>query len=216
MSKSLDERVNRAFTDADSDKAQKFLDVTLSSWQQISDTITRTVVAIFFLGAVFELLVGSANASSLTLGPLAFHNTALLQQFMPPLIAYLVYDTFSLVGRYIRLAGIYYLVLEKYQPKLRDSGLVFFVQPQLRGPWAFQHERPPSGEQSKGENFDDIVSQAISYVAFFLLPLAFEAQAYYVLFGKYGLSSIPVWVSLIITFSFLIVWLTNVALREWG
>jgi hypothetical protein len=86
----IQQRVAEAFDHPDTAKIEKFLDITLSSWKQISDAITRSAAIVFLLMGAFEILIGSSAIKSLTLGPLTFSNTSLLQQFIPALVAYLL------------------------------------------------------------------------------------------------------------------------------
>lgn len=213
MAKSLRERAASAFDDQDGEQAEKFLDIILASWQQVSDGITRTVVVIFLLGAVFELLVAAKTTSGVTIGPLSLHNTALLQQFIPALVAYLIYDAYNLVNQFMDLAAIYQELLKRFHKRIYDSGLTFYIMPRIRGPWrAFDSYRPLSSESRRVDNFDSAISIILSIIAFFVLPLAFESQAYYLLVEKYGLGAIFVWISATVTAFFLVAWLVEVAI----
>jgi hypothetical protein len=201
---SIPQRVAEAFDEADTAKAEKFLDTTLSSWKQISDSITRTVAIIFLLAGAFEILIGSGATTSLTLGSLTFSNSSLLQQFMPALVAYLLYDMSSLVARWRDHGAIYFATLKIFQPKLFNSELPSMVLPIIRGPWslgpAYTHERAEDA-------FAVIMRIILLLIGGILLPLAFESQAYYALVHKYGTGNILVWISAVASLFFIIAWL---------
>ena len=56
MGKRPDERVNDAFDDGDFENAEKFFNLTVSAMRESSAATARTVVVIFLLAGVFELL----------------------------------------------------------------------------------------------------------------------------------------------------------------
>ena len=182
MPKSIDQLVDEAFDEKNADDAQKFMDITFESWKQASETITRTVVFTFLLGAIFELLVSARAVSSLSLGGLSFSNTSLLQQFIPALMAYLFYDTLSMVGTFLDRRDIYEQLVKKFKPTLAKSELLLVIQPRLRGPWGFGREH--RSEPTSADKFDFNVSMIVSVIATFFLPIAFEIQAYYSLVNK--------------------------------
>ena len=134
MPKPMKQRVEEAFDNTDAAKIGKFTDLTLSSWRQLSDNITRTVIFIFLLAGVFELLVSVNSIKELTLGPLTFSNTSLFQVFIPALVAYLLYDVWSLVARWRDHAAIYYAIVNRFEPQLFESDLPGMVAPVIRGP----------------------------------------------------------------------------------
>jgi hypothetical protein len=184
MSRSLNEKVDEAFDDKDVEDAQKFLDLALSSLNQASDSISRTVLLMLLLAAVFELLINSSAIKDLTVGPITFNNTTLLQQFIPVVVAYLFYDTFRLTGQVFDNRKVYKAVIQKFQPKLADSGLVDLALPKVRGP--LSRERPIRGYPRRGDMLNDFFTSIIGMSAGFLLPILFELHAYYRLIQVYG------------------------------
>lgn len=200
----IQQRVAEAFDKPDTAKIEKFLDITLSSWKQISDAITRSAAIVFLLMGAFEILVGSSAIKSLTLGPLTFSNTSLLQQFIPALVAYLLYDMSSLITKWRDHGAIYFAVLKRFDPKLFKSELPSMVLPVIRGPWSIG---PAYTAEQAEDWFAVIMRIALLLVAGILFPLAFEVQAYYVLVHKYGLGDILVWVSAAASLFFIFAWL---------
>jgi hypothetical protein len=194
----ISQLADRAFSDDDEDKAWKLMDVTLDSWRETSREVTRTVVFIFILSAIFELLVTAKAANSVSFGGLSFSNTSLLQKFIPALIAYLIYDAYQMTDSYINQGRLYHALIRMYQPGLFKTRLVYVVQPKLRGPWPFTIGQPPRDRTSHVDKIDSAVRYVQFIVAFLILPITFEIQAYYELIHKYGLTNTYSWISIVV------------------
>lgn len=215
MSKSIKQLVTEAFDDEDAENAQKFMDIVLTSWRQVSDALTRWVVIAFLLAAIFELLINAKTINSISIGGLSFSNTSLLQIFMPALIAYLIYYAYQMVDTFVDHGRIYLNILKKYQPKLYKSELMLAVQPQLRGPWAaYNVGLPFESNQRPIHKFDERINAIVSTAAFFIIPPAFQFQAYYELVQKYGFRNIYVWISAIITAFFVVIFAIRI-ITQW-
>jgi hypothetical protein len=202
--KTIQQRVAEAFDKPDTAKIEKFLDITLSSWKQISDAITRSAAIIFLLIGAFEILIGSSDVKSLTLGPLTFSNSSLLQQFIPAVVAYLLYDMSSLIAQWRDHGAIYFAILKRFDSRLFKSELPSMVLPVIRGPWSIG---PAYTAEQAEDWFTVIMRVALFLIAGILFPLAFEVQAYYVLIHKYGLGDFLVWVSAAASLFFIFAWL---------
>lgn len=213
MLKPMKQRVEEAFDNTDAAKINNFMDLTLSSWRQLSDNITRTVIFIFLLAGVFELLVNVNSIKGITLGPLTFSNTSLFQVFIPALVAYLLYDVWSLVARWRDHAAIYYAIVNRFEPKLFESDLPGMVAPVIRGPWSLG-----SVSQREADRPTDIFDQFIRVILLLaggiILPLAFEFQAYYTLVHRYGVGDILIWVSAVATIFFIFTWIMKMYLTS--
>jgi len=209
--KSVDDLVSAAFDDNNADQIKSFKDVTLASWNKISDAIARQVIIMFLLAAVFEFLVGSGEASSVSLGGLSFSNSTLLQVSIPAVIGYLCYDTSCLMQRFRTQGIIYTAILERYEPKLAESGLMRAVQPQVQGLWSFAYGIPFEGETLE-DQFHEAVRGLVTVPAYFILPYLFEAQAYYALINKYGFDRPLIWISAALSLFFLLVFTSSTAL----
>jgi hypothetical protein len=213
MRKTTEERVKDAFDSGDFENAEKFFNLTVSSMRENSAAASRAIVIIFLLAGVFELLVASTTIKSLAIGPLSFSNTSLVQKFIPVLIAYLIYDAYILVNRHLNQLGICNAIIKRFQPKLDASELPLNVLPGLRGPWAFGARVESESNQEPGDEFIFTVEMIVLLIAFFVLPLAFESQAYYALMHKYGFHDVLVWISMAVSIFFIAAWLIKVSIE---
>lgn len=204
MPDQFEERVSNVFTGPDAENSEKYLELLMSSWNKSADAVTKKIVLIFLVAGIFELLVVKSAAASVSVGSIALTNSSTVQFFIPSLIAYLLYDCTCKVELWWAQAEIYKEITKKCQPKLWESDLGTFVAPQPSGPWTFKY-REEDEFMSKGRKFEenaDVLIGAISY----LLPLAFEAQAYYLLGMRYGLSNSLYWISISTSMLFIIIW----------
>jgi hypothetical protein len=211
MLKSMKQRVMDAFDNSDGAEIERFMDLTLSSWRQLSDSITRTVVFIFLLAGVFEILVDTSSIKSLTLGPLTFSNTSLFQLFIPALVAYLLYDVWSLVTRWRDHGAIYFAIVNRFEPKLFESDLPLMVAPVIRGPWSLGPAFAKYTDRPT-DTFEIFMRVILLIVGGIILPLAFEFQAYYTLVYRYGAGDILIWVSAAAAVFFIFAWIMRIYL----
>jgi len=166
------------------------------------------VIATFLLVAIFELLVNAKSINSVSLGGLSFSNTSLLQQFMPALIAYLFFYALSMVDIFTYRGSIYRRLVERFQPKLAESELLLTVQPRLYGPWGFGVGR--QSDPSKIDSLNSAANLIVATFSIFILPFAFEFQAYYDLIHKYGFGNTYVWISVIVAAFFMAVFTVKI------
>ena len=131
----VEQRAYDAFADGDAEKANKYLDTVMTSWKEVSVITGRVTLFILILAAVFEFLVIPASISTISIGPLAVRNSSLVQEFIPILIAYLLYYQTSLSTNWAYHQYIYEAILYRFQPKLARSLLTMTVQPKVLGPW---------------------------------------------------------------------------------
>lgn len=216
MKKSIRQRVEGAFQTGDVEGADKFLDIMLSSWRRTSDAVGRTVVIIFLLAGVFEILLDSKALKSFAIGPLTLgSNTSLIQQFIPALISYLIYDSYSLMLLWADHHEAYSDIMRRVHPEISSSGLLAIVIPVIRGPWSIYLDDPDESS-SRRERFDDAMKVIITIIGAVLLPVIFEIQAYYELTAKYGYRSSLLWVSAAISLFFTFAWVTKMVLSYQG
>jgi hypothetical protein len=225
MRNTIEQRARDAFDDDDAEKAQKYLDTVMASWKDVSAAIGRVALFTLLLVAAFEFLVIPAAVKSLSIGPLSFSNTSLVQVFIPVLIAYLFYYQLSLSNNWTDHQELHEAILKRFQPKLARSHLTLTVQPRIPGPWT---SLGPSDVDdipflTKSEKFDFFTSFFTTIIVYLILPLAFEAQAYYELVRKYGTHDVLVIVSAILSGLFIALWITRMVIssieivkRRWG
>jgi hypothetical protein len=217
MTLPVERMVAEAFSDEESDHAEKFTDLTLSSWNKVSDAIGRTAVLILILAAVFEILVASKAPGDFAIGSFTFGNAPLVQQFLPALVSYLVYDMYVLTSQYGIQGRVYFTTMQRFHPKLYESGLPFRVLPPVRGPWSTGilsfSPKPP---ERLIERFDNGARMWLGIVVGMAFPIAFIAQAYYALFQKYGFTAGAIWVSMLASLLFTAGWILRVYFNTYG
>jgi hypothetical protein len=214
MRNTIEQRAYDAFDDDDAEKAQKYLDTVMASWKDVSAAIGRVVLFTLLLAAAFEFLTIPAAVKSLSIGPLSFSNTSLVQEFIPALIAYLLFYELSLSHNWADHQDLYEAILKRFQPKLARSNLTLTVQPRILGPWT---SLGPSDAfnipfLTRSEKFDLYTSTFTTVIVYLILPLAFEAQAYYELVRKYGAHDVLVIVSAILSGLFIALWVTYIVI----
>jgi hypothetical protein len=208
------QRAYDAFGDDDAEKAQRFLDIIMASWKDISGSIRRVLLLIMLLIAAFELSLIPAAVKSLVIGPLSFGNTSLVRVYIPVLFSYLVYYEVILSEKWSDHADLYRTILYRFQPKLAKSLLMLTVHPIVPGPWDLSEfsDVYDYSRFSKSERFDHTVGFAATFFAFLIFPLAFDVQAYYELVNKYGAHNISIIVSIILSSLLVTLWITRYAI----
>ena len=207
MDKSIDQRIHDSFYGADpkvpkdKDEAREYNKSVYGAWKSISGSLSRTVLLIFLLMALFELLIYQRTLTIISIGTLTLVNVPIIQIALPTVVAFLFYDGSRLTARWLRLELIYTELVEIYAPKLRRNGLHFLLEPNLPSFWgvgALSYER--TGNLS--DSFIHQVNLTVSYTMILVVPVAFECQAYYRLIQKFGYHNIFLWINLVITILF--------------
>ena len=208
MDRSVDQQIRGSFYDAewkvqpeDETEAREYSKSVYAIWKSISDSLSRTVLLIFLLMALFELLVYQRTPTVIAIGTFTLVNVPIIQIALPAVVAFLLYDGSRLTGRWLRLELVYTELVKIYAPKLRQNGLHLLLEPNLPSFWgvgalSFDHT----------DNLSDIfmhqVNRIVSYTMILVVPVAFECQAYYRLIQKFGYHNIFLWINLIFTILF--------------
>jgi hypothetical protein len=193
MARRVQERIDDSFPDDAASDAKEFAEKIFNTWKDVSVSLARIATLILVLIAVFELLAYQ-QSKSFSIGPFSFANTSIVQTFLPVVIAYLMYEAHILTYRWNGLQQAYITITWIYAPKVRSNDLDIFIQPHLPSIWGIGSKMSRENEL-RSERFDRIVRLTIAVTVAFLLPLIFETQAYYRLFGEYGYRNVIVWVS---------------------
>jgi hypothetical protein len=211
----IEQRTYDAFEADDAEEAKKYLDTVMASWKEVSTAIGRVTLFTLILAVAFEFLMIPTSVTIISIGPLAVRNSSLVQEFIPILVAYLLYYELSLSNSWVDHQYVYEAILYRFQPKLARSHLTMTVQPKVPGPWTFFGPREVVTNRSfltESEKFDLFTTIFTSTFIFLILPLAFEVQAYYELVRKYGADDILVIVSAILSGLLIVLWITCLAI----
>jgi len=189
----IQESVMASFERGSQDEMQKFADVIRVSWREQATAFNRSVLLMLTFVAAFVLLTGTELKQFAFLG-FTFANTSLLQILIPPLVAYLYLDAVITTCRGDYYAEIHYLVMEKLNPKLAETGLDSFMGPRFlsvagAGTIPKLWRALPYGPGT------EIALSLMGLFAMGIAPTAFLCLAYYWLAGKYHDNPLT-WVSL--------------------
>jgi hypothetical protein len=185
MAKSIRQRVSDSFDENEIAAVKEYSDKVYSTWVDTTSTLRRNAVFIFLVAAVFELLVYQKTSSTITFGAISVANSSIVQIALPAVLAFLVYDEIRLTTRWFDLEAAYYALIKKAMPKVDENDLDMLIKPVLPAFWAFGQPGSPKIVQ-RSEKFNHSLTVGIGIIVIFIFPLAFEGQAYYKLFEKFG------------------------------
>ncbi len=192
MAKTISQRINDAFPEGAAADAEKFADKILNSWNEVSSSLGKLAILFVVLVGIFELLIYGPSSQSLTIGSITFANTSIVRIALPAIVAYVVFDGFQLAGRWGDLEAAYYAITKIYAPRVDQNALDYLIKPTLPSIWGIGWG---SGSETSTDRFNDAVRAAVGFTALIILPIAFEVQAYYLLFYRYGYRNIFLWIS---------------------
>jgi len=214
MSKSLEQRISDSFHGRQSAEAKEYSEKVYAAWKDVSASLSRSALLIFLLIAVFELLVYQRSSTVISIGTFTLANAPLVQIMLPAIVAFVLYDSFRLSVRWIRLQWAYRKLMEIFAQKQYDNDLDVLIAPGLPSLWGIGATGWSARTISTADRFMARVNQIVMLTLLFAVPVAFECQAYYRLIQKFGYNDILLWISLVITgllgaCTAIYVWLVN-------
>jgi hypothetical protein len=147
MAKPISQRVHDSFSSSSSADLRRYEDKIFSSWQEVSRSLSRSVLLIFTLITVFELLAYQTASHGFTIGPLSFARTSTIQIFLPAVVSYLIYDGSRLTLRRMDLQTVYVATIRIYASAISQNDLDILVAPWLPSFWAI-------GKRASARNVD--------------------------------------------------------------
>jgi hypothetical protein len=203
MEKSVEKRVLDSFRKGPIDQVQeeharKYGRSVYALWKDTSVSLGRIALLIFLLMAVFELLVYQHASASISIGGLTFANAPIVQIALPTIVAYVIYDGARLTVRWLRLELIFMQLMNIYAPEQQRNGLDRLIEPNLPSLWGIG----ALNFLRTGNIADSFMRRAhytLLYIIMIAVPVAFECQAYYRLFQKFGYHDIFLWINAVIT-----------------
>jgi hypothetical protein len=209
MARTIKKRVKEAFPEGSSVEAKEFADKVLGAWKDVATSLRKMAILFFVLMAVFELLAYQPSSRSFTVGSFSFANTSVVRIALPAIAAYAIYDGFQLTLRWIELETAYYALMAIYAPRVPENDLELLIKPPLPSLWGIGWV---GSDENQADRFLSSVKTIFVVVFIFFIPLTFEAQAYYILFGQYGYQNVLVWLSAIFSTAAIVITFTAVAL----
>lgn len=199
MGKNLTQRVLDSFPDGKSTpEAKEYNDKVYQTWKDISASLSRSALLVFLLIAVFELLAYQYPSTSVSIGTFTFFNAPIVQIALPTVVAFVLYDGYRLSIRWLDLQWAYHTLTRMLTPLQSDNGLDLLVGPSLPSLWGIGARSSP-GISDISDTFRSRVNGIVMYATMLVVPIAFECQAYYRLFQKFGYRNIFLWIGLVIT-----------------
>ena len=181
------------------EKLTNFLGAIRETQRDYSEGIRRSVLLLLLLMAVFELLSSTA-VSEFTLGPIRMTTASSIQVYIPTLVAYLNLETFMLALRASNLTRAYEEAFRVWHPPAAANQLHSLLQP--RGSLYFAPTlTDPTEFSSPPEKLEFRVSFVLSVIVLFI-PILFEVHAFVRLFDRFHISSILVWLNLLLSLTF--------------
>lgn len=215
IGKSIQNRIVDAFEgDGSEAQAKEYSDKVYATWKDISATLSRDVLFIFLLMAVFELLAYQRSSASISIGSFTLVNAPIVQIALPAIVAFVIYDGIRLTVRWLDLEVAYIELMGIWASAQSDNDLDLFIKPYLPSLWNVGLS-PSANIMLRSERFIQVVNTLVSGFLIFVLPVAFESQAYYRLLQKFGYHDIFLWGSASITL-LLMLFSTIYAILGWS
>jgi hypothetical protein len=201
MAKSYRQRVNDSFSDSDHEDLAKYFDWLLDSFKSASQNIRRTVTLALFLIAIFEIIAQSPKTQINLLQSFQLSRNSLVFTFLPALVAYLYLQMIFDTIRLDRMSYTYEAAFKRWSSKASDNDLDLWISPTQPIYWNI------GGAVSSHRAAYDKIEVFAVYCLWFLIllgVLGFEVQAFYILFNANLSKDIPWFISVSISFSFIL------------
>lgn len=197
MAKSINDRVKDSFEKDDRENIAKYIDWTRSTLLDYSQNNRRTSTFLLIVAAIFELVAYSRNAS-INIGSFAISRGSVVLDFMPALVAYFFLQIIADWGKVDQLTKVLKATFQAWSKKAEENDLDVFLLGSVPLYWDPQSGRTRSTNLYPADRVQTVATNT-TMIAILLGILAFEAQAYYVLFVASG-SRLALWIiSLCIT-----------------
>ena len=194
--KKLINRINDSFDENDQERMLKYLDWLRSAMLDYIQSVRRNSAVLLLLVAIFELVADSRNAT-LTIG--SFHVTkgSIVLVFLPAVVSFLYLQAVLDTVNAYQLRMVFFYIFEKWCPGGADNGLVNF----LCGPESILWSTYDVRDDNNIDRVDRLEYRSRLIFASVTIygVLAFEGQAYWVLFSAHNVQVAGLAVSLFAT-----------------
>lgn len=180
MAKKLDERVKEAFTENDKEQAIKYLDWLRPTILDYAASIRRSSLVMILLVAIFELVI-SAKDIKITIGSFQVARGSIVLVFLPPLIAYLYMQAFWDTVRADYLREAFVAIFKIWSPKAEKNDFDDLLTPSQLMYFSVIGGSFHEETKRRIDKLEDSAS-SIFVVSVIFGVVAFEGQAYFVLF----------------------------------
>lgn len=189
-------RINDSFDENNPEQMLKYMDWLRSVILDYIQSVRRTSTTLLLLVAIFELVADSRNAA-LTIGSFHVTNGSIVLVFLPAVVSFLYLQVVLDVVKTYQLRMAFFYIFEKWCPDAADNGLANF----LYGPESICLSTNGVRDDDNIDRVDRLEYRAGLIFASVIIYgiLAFEGQAYWVLFSAHNVQVAGLAVSLFAT-----------------
>jgi hypothetical protein len=199
MAKSVRQRAREVFENSPHSESKDYADLLLSAWKDLAGLISKQATLLLLIMAIFELLAYQSASSEVTIGSFTLSNTTTLLMALPPLVSFLAYDIYFLVRRVNDIAAVYGVVYRSLWPNQAENDLQRLIAPVLPG-FLRTSSFVSSESELRSERFLSSLNAAMMIGTVVIFPAAFQVQAYYILFKRFGSTNVFLWITSVVSF----------------
>jgi hypothetical protein len=194
----LEDNAERLLSDPESRAylSGPYLDHLRENLRDLSSAFGRSLTLVLLIMAAFELL-SRAAVGGVNIGPFEVSDLSLVQVALPVIGSYLFYDIQNIVIRGGEVNGVYRRLLERLHPNVAQSDLLILIAPHRSSliPQRIPGAKP-SGLHAR--------LSLLLYTSLMLAVPLWLIYAFIVLFYRFHLSSVMVWVASVVSFLFVV------------
>ena len=164
----------------------------------MSSAFNRYTLLIALLMAIFELFISQRTSADISIGSFTLGNSPVVQIVLPTAIAYEIYQSYNLTGRWLDLQRAYVALTKICAPAQYKNDLDGLIRPVLPLLWGVGADST-AGIMRRVDSFADELKGRLFLFAGIILPIAFECLAYYQLFNRFGFGNLFLWTNLALT-----------------
>jgi hypothetical protein len=181
MTKSADRRIIDSFQQGGSEGVHAYLEWLRTAMDQYANQIRRSTLFVLALIAAFEVVVQSPNAK-ISLGSFQIQRGSIVIDFVPALVAYLLLQSISDSNHLVQLELVFSRAFDRWNPAGKENDLDILLLPPSSLIWGIGYA--PDKNNATAFDKPEYIVRLILEIINPLVVLAFEAQAYYVLFRQ--------------------------------
>jgi hypothetical protein len=197
MARSIEDRAKDSFGNDDRESVSKYLDWVRTTLIDYAQNNRRMATLLLIVVAIFELVAYSRN-SKIIIGSFVVERSSVVLDFLPTLVAYLFFQIAADANKADRLRKLFSEVFKIWSVEAEKNDL----DVSLMGP-APLYWNPTGGTTRESNTYSSDRAEEFGSMAMMIViligVLAFEVQAYCVLFAPSG-SKLVLWIiGLIVT-----------------
>ncbi|WP_433784662.1 hypothetical protein ACQPX6_00350 [Actinomycetospora sp. CA-101289] len=177
---------------------QKYLDWLRETIVKQDEALRRATLYCYLSIAIFELLVLTPK-SELTFGPLKVADSSGLLFFFPTAVAYFCLEVFMGTGAFDDYRDAFARLLEKWHAGVTAKRIEQGAFPPQTLYYGSMYDAFSSSAVSREESTRETLSGGFGLIVPLLAPLAFQVQAFIVLFARSGSDRPLLWANLAAT-----------------